>query len=166
MLPGLTKVAASFFKEPLLHVIEVRNMATKKSPIGGVLGFLGSLVYLYVIFTWYGSTGAVATGTWLAAAQFLMPFVIAAAIFASISLFFMNVGAMAGKMGAKMSDTLWKVITWAALTMLILSGGTGYFFGKLFDEMVTEKTQTSGDKHPFAHGITSHYLTRSDIKGL
>jgi hypothetical protein len=105
-------------------------MATKKSAgaAGGILVFLGSLIYLYVIFTWYGTSGTVTTGSWLASAQFLTPFVIAAAIFSSIALFFMSIGAIAGKMDSKKDGPLWKLIMWGALMLLIVSGGTQYFW--------------------------------------
>lgn len=104
-------------------------MATKKSSMraGAVLAFLGSLIYLYIVWVWY-STGA-ALGPWVSAASFLGPFVIAVAVFSAISLFFMSLGAMAGMGGGDakmMNDWLWKIVMWASITFIIL-GGAAWF---------------------------------------
>lgn len=103
-------------------------MAKKNSGMaGGVLVLLGSLVYLYVLFTWYG-TGT--NGAWLSSAQFLTPFVAAGAFLTAITLFFMSLGSVAGMSGdAKMMSTwLWKFTTWAGLTTFIVTGGTAWFW--------------------------------------
>ena len=115
-------------------------MATKKSSgtVGGILGFLGALVYLYVIFAWYGSNGAVAAGSWLAAAQFLTPFVIAIGIFGALSLFFVNLRAIAGKAGQKDSGMmLWKWITWTGVAALIITGGGQFFWWAVIGVILT-----------------------------
>ena len=87
---------------------------------------LGSLVYLYVLFTWY-SSGAI--GSWLSAAQFLTPFVAAVALVGSISLFFMSIGAIAGKMADKaMVNVLWKFIMLEGITAVIVTAGGSWFY--------------------------------------
>jgi len=106
-------------------------------PVGGILVFLGSLVYLYVVFTWY-MNGATASA-WLSAAQFLGPFVIAFAVVASVSLFFMGIGAMANMRGDKkmMSRALWKFTMLGALSLLILTGGSFWFYAVLLGFVLT-----------------------------
>lgn len=96
---------------------------------GGVLAFLGSLVYLYVVFTWYtGSNGAISAGSWLSGAQFFAPFVVAFAFISAISLFFMSIGAAMNKMQGKMAMTLWKFVMLGGISFIILTGGMGVFF--------------------------------------
>jgi len=106
-------------------------------PVGGVLVFLGSIVYLYVVFTWY-MNGAIAS-VWLSAAQFLAPFVIAFAVVASISLFFMGIGAMANVGGDKKmkSHALWKFVMLGAISLLILTGGSFWFYAVLLGFVLT-----------------------------
>ncbi len=105
-------------------------MAAKKSmnlQAGGVLVFLGSLVYLYV--AWQAYAGGAAS-TWLGGyAQIWTPFVAAVAIFAAISLFFMSIGNMAGKGGDSkdMANWTWKIVMWAAITFLIWTAGSAWF---------------------------------------
>lgn len=86
--------------------------------------FLGSLVYLYAVFAWYGS----ALSGWLAAAQFFAPFVAAFAIVSSISLFFMGLGMAAGKMMDKGGMWMWKFIMTAGMAVLIVTAGQGMLF--------------------------------------
>ncbi len=98
--------------------------------------FLGSLVYLYVVFTWYN--GGATAGAWLNAAAFLSPFVIAVAIVSAITLFFMGLGAAAGMKGdAKMADVLWKFIILGGITTLIVTGGGGWFYVALVGFVLT-----------------------------
>ncbi len=96
------------------------------SAAGGILLFLGSLIYLYAVFAWYGS----ALSGWLAAASFLGPFVAAFAIVGAITLFFMGIGTVAGKV---MSDSkamwMWKYIAATGMSMLIVTAGHGMLFG-------------------------------------
>ena len=102
-------------------------MATKKrssGQIGGLLVFLGSLIYLYVVLGW--AYGTALPSAWLQTAGFLAPFVIAVAIFSAVNLFFMSIGTMAGKM-ANMEDSKhagmqWKFIMLGAITLFILAG--------------------------------------------
>jgi hypothetical protein len=105
-------------------------MARQNSmPMGGGLTLFGSLVYLYLFFTWYGS-GAVAS-TWLTMAGFLAPFVVAFGIFSVVSLFFMSVGTLMGKMpkDPKMAmHMLWKFIMAGAISFLIITGGGAWFW--------------------------------------
>lgn len=113
-------------------------MAAKKSmsgPLGGVLVFIGSLIYLYVIFTWY-SRGA-AMGSWLSMAQFFAPFVIAASIVSAITLFFMSFGTMGGMMGEMMSNLIWKFIMISGITTLIITGGGSWFYVALAGFVLT-----------------------------
>ncbi len=103
-------------------------MAKKNSSAaaGGVLLLLGSLVYLYVLFSWYNS-GIV--GSWLSAAQFLTPFVAAVALIGSISLFFMSIGTLAGKMSDKtMMNVLWKFVMFESVTSVIITATTSSFY--------------------------------------
>ncbi len=90
---------------------------------GGVLLFLGSLIYLYAIFAWYGSP---LTG-WLAAASFLGPFVAAFAIIGAITLFFKGIGMAAGKMPDDQS-VMWKLIMASGMSMVIVTAGQGMLF--------------------------------------
>ena len=62
--------------------------------LGGALTFIGSLIYLYVYFSWY--TSGYAAGAWLTMASFLAPFVVGVALFSAVTLFFMGIGTMAG----------------------------------------------------------------------
>jgi hypothetical protein len=103
-------------------------MAKKNSSAaaGGVLLLLGSLVYLYVLFSWYNS-GIV--GSWLSAAQFLTPFVAAVALIGSISLFFMSIGTLAGKMADKMMmSVLWRFVILESITAVIITATTSSFY--------------------------------------
>ena len=94
---------------------------------GGVLLLLGSLVYLYVLFSWYSSGAAM--GSWLSAAAFLTPFIAAVALIGSISLFFMSIGTIAGKMADKMMmDVLWKFIMLESITSVIVTAGGAWFY--------------------------------------
>jgi hypothetical protein len=98
-------------------------------PMGGALTLLGSLVYLYVFYTWYIS-GAAAS-TWLSSAAFLAPLIFGFGIFGVVTLFFMGIGTMMGKTpkdNAAMSKMLWKFITISAVSFLIITGGTGWFW--------------------------------------
>ncbi len=118
-------------------------MAAKKEssgPVGGILVFLGSLIYLYVVFTWYGQGGAM--GTWLNMASFFAPFVIALAIISSFSLFFLSIGMMSNKMmdeaHKKMKgNILWKFIMLGAITLFILSGMGAYFLYAIVGFLLT-----------------------------
>jgi uncharacterized membrane protein len=106
-------------------------MAAKKSSsaiAGGILALLGSLVYLYVVFTWYNGGGA--ASAWLTAAQFFAPFVVGLAIVSTISIFFMSIGGMTGKMKSDkmMNAVYWKLIMAAGVTLIILTGGTMWFW--------------------------------------
>ena len=106
-------------------------MAKKSSgTAGGALLFVGAVIYLYVVFTWY-SSGA-APSAWLNWASFLAPFVVAGAIVSSITLFFMSIGSIAGKvtddMKAMMNQVLWKFVMIGSGTTLILTGGTEWFY--------------------------------------
>ena len=97
---------------------------------------LGSLIYLYVVFSWY-SSGAVA-GQWLNAAQFLAPFVAAFAVIGAVSLFFMSIGAIAGKMtNEKMNHTLWKFVMLGAISLVILAAGGALFYAVILGFILT-----------------------------
>lgn len=114
-------------------------MAKKgNAQLGGVLTFLGSLVYLYVYFSWY--TSGYAIGGWVAAASFLGPFVIAVALFSAISLFFLGVGKISGRgpSDPKMAMNIgWQFVMWAAITFVILSGGTGWYLWSVIALLLT-----------------------------
>lgn len=89
---------------------------------------VGSIIYLYLVYSWY--SGGAASGAWLAAAQFFAPFVAAFAVIASVSLFFMALGRLAGMKGGddeKMGKVLWKFVMIGALSLLIVTGGSGMF---------------------------------------
>ncbi len=108
------------------------NMASKKASSttgGGILVFIGSLIYLYIFFAWYGSGSAI--GSWVNAAYFLGPFVIAFALVSAISLFFMGLGRIAGKSpsDAKMGQKiLWNFLMLGGISFLILTGASGWFY--------------------------------------
>jgi hypothetical protein len=96
-------------------------------PVGGILALIGSLIYIYVVFAWYSSSTA--ASPWLSAAQFLSPFVAALAIVSAISLFFISIGTIAGKMkGDKTNKVLWKFVILGAVTLLILAAGGSWFY--------------------------------------
>jgi hypothetical protein len=95
---------------------------------GGVLLLLGSLVYLYVLFSWY-NTGTI--GSWLGAAQFLTPFVAAVALVGSISLFFMSIGTMAGKADKMMMNILWKFVMIESISAVIVTAGGAWFYATI-----------------------------------
>jgi hypothetical protein len=116
--------------------------AAKKSSSsvgGGVLVFLGSLIYLYVVFTWYSSGAAL--GAWVSATQFFGPFVVAAAMVSAITLFFMSIGAMAnkatGEMKSMMQMVLWKFVMLAGVTEIIVTGGSGWFYAAILGFILT-----------------------------
>jgi hypothetical protein len=105
-------------------------MAKKSSmgAAGGILLLLGSLLYLYVGFTWYG--GGASYGTALTTAAFFGPFVVALALISAISLFFMSLGVLGGSManGKDMDKYLWKFMTLAGLTFFIVTAGGSFFY--------------------------------------
>ncbi len=113
----------------------------KKSPAsrvgGGALVFIGSLIYLYVVFSWY--TAGAAAGTWLSMAQFLAPFVVAVAIISAITLFFMSIGTMAMESSKpeEMNKLLWKFIVASAVTLFIITGVGGWFYFVLIGFILT-----------------------------
>lgn len=87
---------------------------------------IASLVYLYVLFTWY-SSGTI--GAWLGAAAFLTPFVAAVALIGAISLFFMSIGTLAGKMDDKMMmNVLWKFVMLEGITSFIVTAAGSWFY--------------------------------------
>ena len=106
-------------------------MATRKSSgamAGGILAFLGSLVYLYVVFSWYYGPAGGAITPWVAVAQFFGPLVLALSFITAITLFFMGIGAMMGKMADKMMNGIWwRAIMLGGIVLLILTGGTAWF---------------------------------------
>jgi hypothetical protein len=115
-------------------------MATSKksSPnlAGGILAFLGSLVYLYVVFTWYASGAAF--GPWIGAAQFFGPFVVAFAMVSAITLFFLSIGIMVGRMNGDMaSKVLWKFVMIAGVTEIIVTGGSALFWAAIVGFVLT-----------------------------
>jgi|GEM_PF-7039602 hypothetical protein len=114
-------------------------MAAKKgssSKTGGILVFLGSLVYLYVVFTWY-SKGA-ALGAWLSASAFLGPLVVAFAMLSAIILFFTSVGMMADMAeGEKKHQMLWKFVMIGGITEIIVTGGSGWFYAAIVGFILT-----------------------------
>ncbi len=119
-------------------------MAKKNSMglAGGVLLFVGSLIYLYVFFfAWYAaglSNAAALAAPWLSAASFLAPFVIAFAVISAIALFFMGIGMMAGKMsGDKEKMAVWKFLILGGMTMLILTGVGQYFYAVVVGFVLT-----------------------------
>jgi hypothetical protein len=96
---------------------------------GGVLLLLGSLVYLYVLFSWY-NTGTI--GSWLGAAAFLTPIIAAVALVGSICLFFMSIGTMAGKMADKMMmNVLWKFVMVESISAVIVTAGGAWFYAAI-----------------------------------
>ncbi|MDE1854771.1 MAG: hypothetical protein KGH57_00405 [Candidatus Micrarchaeota archaeon] len=100
--------------------------------IGGVLTFLGSLIYLYVFFGWYGS----APGAWLNMASFLAPIILGVALFFAVTLFFTSLGTLAGKSQVKM-DMAWRFVSTAAIAFVIISGGTGWFYWSVLALLLT-----------------------------
>ena len=105
-------------------------MAKKSSmaAVGGeILMLVASLLYLFIGFTWYG-TGT--TGSWLAAAQFLSPFVAAGALIGAIVLFFMSIGIMTGHLesGKGMNDMTWRFLMFVGVVFLILTAGGSWFY--------------------------------------
>ena len=68
-------------------------------------------------------------GTWLTSAAFLTPFIAAVALIGSISLFFMSIGTIAGKMANKMMmDVLWKFVMIEGITSIIVTATTSSFY--------------------------------------
>ncbi len=93
---------------------------------GGVLVFLGSLVYLYIV---YQAVTAGGTSSWLGGyAQLWTPLVAAVAVFSSIALFFLSITSLAGSTGgATTSEWRWKYIMWSSITLLIWTAGGQWF---------------------------------------
>jgi hypothetical protein len=123
-------------------------MAKKSSmwQVGGALTLLGSLIYLYVFFTWYG--GGAPAGGWLSAAQFLAPLIVGFAVFSAVSLFFKGLGTLMGKMSgdAKMAKHyLWKFIMVGAISFLIITGGSTWFWWVFVAFVLTYLGGISGD---------------------
>jgi hypothetical protein len=114
-------------------------MAKKgNAQLGGALTFLGSLVYLYVYFTWY-SSGYAASG-WLSMASFLAPLIVGFALFSAVTLFFIGLGSMAGKMphdAKRTKDVLWKFVTIAAVAFVIITGGSGWYYWAVLALLLT-----------------------------
>ena len=111
------------------------------SMLGGALVFLGSLVYLYVVFTSYTGSSGGALGTWATAASWLGPVIVAVAIVSSISLFFMGIGTMAdkaqGEMKSMMHQVLWKFVMLAGITQVIVTGGGAWFYAAVLGFVLT-----------------------------
>ena len=124
-------------------------MAARKSSAkqaGGILVFLGSLIYLYVVYTWF--TGGAAPSAWLSMASFLAPFVVAFGVFSAVSLFFMGLGSAAGMSGGDekmMHNLLWKFIMLGAVTFIII-GGTASFYVVLVALLLTYIGGMAGSK--------------------
>ena len=115
-------------------------MARKSSnaQLGGALTFLGALIYLYVYYAWYSS--GYAPSLWLSTASFLAPFVIGAALFSAVSLFFMGLGKVAGMMPPDpktMVRVSWQFVMWAAITFVILTGGTAWYYWSILALLLT-----------------------------
>lgn len=95
---------------------------------GGILMLIGSLLYLYIGFAWYGAGSA--AGPWLAAAQFFSPFVAAFAFIGAITLFFMSIGAITMRRPESqyMTHIMWSFITLTGLVFLIVTAGSSWFY--------------------------------------
>jgi hypothetical protein len=107
--------------------------------MAGILVFLGSLIYLFVVFTWY-STSAVVSSWWLPAgiALFWYPLVAALAIISTISLFFKGLKGMAGKLDTNgKHPILWKFTNIGGIAMLILTAGGPWFWWVMLGFVLT-----------------------------
>ena len=77
-------------------------------------------------------------GPWVSAAQFFGPFVAAFAIVSAITLFFLSVGVMAGRMDGEMAKkVLWKFIMIAGVTEIIVTGGSAWFWAAIVGFVLT-----------------------------
>ncbi len=114
-------------------------MAAKKrmaGQTGGAVMLLGSLVYLYVFFTWYSSGALV--GPWISAAAFLGPFVIAGAIVSAITLFFFSVGSLSGRpVSEMMRSIIWRFVIMSGGAFFILTGGGSLFLAAILGFIIT-----------------------------
>ena len=118
------------------------KMATKKSSStvgGGFLVFLGSLVYLYVVFTWAGQNGAGSSPAWLASyATFWTPIVAAVAVISAITLFFKGIKGMAGMLNTSgKHPVLWKFTNIGGIAILVLMSGSASFLWAVLGFVLT-----------------------------
>jgi hypothetical protein len=103
-------------------------MATKKGIGNGiaVLAFIGSLLYLYVLFSWV-SAGTYGLAAWAGAVLWL-PLLAAMAAVGSIGLFIMSLMAIAGVGEKKASWMMGKSALWAGFALFALTAGGMYFW--------------------------------------
>ena len=114
-------------------------MATKKSSGvgGGILVFLGSLIYLYVVYAWYYSAGGMLT-PWVSIASFFGPFVLGLAIVSAVTLFFKGIKGIAGQTSSNSKHpVLWKFTNMGGVLFLIITGGTAWFTWALIGFILT-----------------------------
>ncbi len=104
-----------------------KKMAMNKTA-GGFLMLIGTLLYLYIAFSWYNSNAT--AGPWLSSAQFFGPFVAAFTFIGAITLFFMSIGTMTGRRPENeyMSRVMWSFMTLTGLAFLIVTGGSAWFY--------------------------------------
>ncbi len=106
-------------------------MAAKKGiGAGAVIQFIGSLVFLYVLWSWWtagwvlGSAGAAWFG---GAGGFWAPIFAAVAIFGAIALFLMSIVALMGTTGGDMAKYTGKIVLGTSLSFFALTAGGGLF---------------------------------------
>ncbi len=99
----------------------------KKSMMGtgAALAFLGSLVYLYLAFTWTGPAAWIG-GTTSTFAYVLVPLAATTAVISAVSLFLLSIGAYAWKSSdEKMMWATKKAAYWGGFALVLLTGGSG-----------------------------------------
>lgn len=97
--------------------------------------FLGSLLYLYIVYAWYVSGATL--GAWLNAAQFFAPFVAAFAVVSSITLFFVGLKMASGKAMGDKGVWLWKYIMAAGMSLLIVTAGGAWYWVAVLGFLLT-----------------------------
>ncbi len=109
--------------------MKVMKMATKKGTSWNtVLQFLGSLVFLWVLYGWW--TAGFAAPAWFGGAGgFWAPIFGGLAVFSVVSLFILSLVNLL--MGTAMSEHAMKMTQVAAVTLFAFTAGGGLFVGTI-----------------------------------
>ena len=114
-------------------------MATKKGSASWytVLQFLGSLVFLWVLYSWaIGGSAFAAPAVWFGGAGgFWAPIFGAVAVFGAISLFLVSL--MALFMGSMTDEHAKKLATWTGVSFFALTVGGPLFIGTIVAFVLT-----------------------------
>jgi hypothetical protein len=116
--------------------LKVMKMATKKGSTSWytVLQFLGSLVFLWVLYSWW--MGGWTLSSWFGAAGgFWAPLFGAVAVFGAVSLFLVSL--MSLLTGSNMAEHSKKLTMWTGIAFFAITVGGPLFIGTLVAFILT-----------------------------